>query len=266
MGSRMQDSHKSFLIKDLLGDVLRPGAVLTIGPPQSEEDQETLRCNSRASQNLETSDAEDDISVGDNRSETSTPKKQFAFPKEYKKKSDEEDGERSSPLEYNLNNQANYSSPFKEDESEYERSDERMKLYDTSLFHLYRPERDSKKDEQDRQPGNRPSASSSSSRKPRRRRTAFTHAQLAYLERKFRCQKYLSVADRGDVAEALSLSETQVKTWYQNRRTKWKRQNQLRLEQLRAQAASGERELSAHALPLACALLPPYPAYMHCHL
>ncbi|XP_048481612.1 homeobox protein CHOX-7 [Plutella xylostella] len=102
-----------------------------------------------------------------------------------------------------------------------------------------------------------------SGRKPRRRRTAFTHAQLAYLERKFRCQKYLSVADRGDVADALSLSETQVKTWYQNRRTKWKRQNQLRLEQLRAQA-QGEHELPA--LPLACALLPPYPAYMHCHL
>lgn len=55
-------------------------------------------------------------------------------------------------------------------------------------------------------------------RKPRRRRTAFTHSQLAYLERKFRCQKYLSVADRGDVADALNLSETQVKTWYQNRR------------------------------------------------
>ncbi|EDW06004.2 uncharacterized protein Dmoj_GI16386, partial [Drosophila mojavensis] len=77
---------------------------------------------------------------------------------------------------------------------------------------------------------------SKSGRKPRRRRTAFTHAQLAYLERKFRCQKYLSVADRSDVAETLSLSETQVKTWYQNRRTKWKRQNQLRLEQLRHQA------------------------------
>ena len=51
------------------------------------------------------------------------------------------------------------------------------------------------------------------------RRTAFTHAQLQYLERKFRCQKYLSVADRADVAEALTLTETQVKTWYQNRRS-----------------------------------------------
>ncbi|XP_063709243.1 barH-like 2 homeobox protein [Culicoides brevitarsis] len=81
-------------------------------------------------------------------------------------------------------------------------------------------------------------------RKPRRRRTAFTHTQLAYLERKFRCQKYLSVADRSDVADALNLSETQVKTWYQNRRTKWKRQNQLRLEQLRHQA-SLEKEYAA---------------------
>ncbi|XP_054273286.1 barH-like 2 homeobox protein [Macrosteles quadrilineatus] len=87
--------------------------------------------------------------------------------------------------------------------------------------------------------------SAAKSRKPRRRRTAFTHAQLAYLERKFRCQKYLSVADRSDVADALNLSETQVKTWYQNRRTKWKRQNQLRLEQLRQQA-SVEKEILQH--------------------
>jgi len=55
-------------------------------------------------------------------------------------------------------------------------------------------------------------------KKPRRRRTAFTHAQLVFLERRFRAQKYLSVADRGNVAELLNLTETQVKTWYQNRR------------------------------------------------
>lgn len=66
--------------------------------------------------------------------------------------------------------------------------------------------------------GGKRDAMGDKSKKPRRRRTAFTHAQLAYLERKFRVQKYLSVADRSDVAEALNLSETQVKTWYQNRR------------------------------------------------
>ncbi|XP_016837853.1 homeobox protein slou isoform X3 [Nasonia vitripennis] len=98
-------------------------------------------------------------------------------------------------------------------------------------------------------PGGSGGSSGSGGRKPRRRRTAFTHAQLAYLERKFRCQKYLSVADRSDVADALSLSETQVKTWYQNRRTKWKRQNQLRLEQLRHQATV-EKELLVRGVGL----------------
>ncbi|VVC36263.1 Homeobox domain, metazoa,Homeobox domain,Homeobox domain-like,Homeobox, conserved site [Cinara cedri] len=87
-------------------------------------------------------------------------------------------------------------------------------------------------------------ASKACGRKVRRRRTAFTHAQLAYLERKFRSQKYLSVADRSDVAEALNLSETQVKTWYQNRRTKWKRQNQLRLDQLRQQSVEPQSDAS----------------------
>ena len=55
-------------------------------------------------------------------------------------------------------------------------------------------------------------------KKPRRRRTAFTQSQLNYLEKRFDQQKYLSVADRGQVAETLQLTETQIKTWYQNRR------------------------------------------------
>src|SRR6218665_2185131 len=57
-----------------------------------------------------------------------------------------------------------------------------------------------------------------SMKKPRRRRTAFTQSQLNYLEKRFDQQKYLSVADRGQVAETLQLTETQIKTWYQNRR------------------------------------------------
>ncbi|KAK7504474.1 hypothetical protein BaRGS_00004340 [Batillaria attramentaria] len=58
----------------------------------------------------------------------------------------------------------------------------------------------------------------------RRRRTAFTGWQLAELERRFSCQKYLTAGERGNLAKALRLTDTQVKTWYQNRRTKWKRQ------------------------------------------
>lgn len=74
------------------------------------------------------------------------------------------------------------------------------------------------------------SMTSNDKRKERRRRTAFTQNQLQYLEAKFDLQKYLSVAERSLVAKALNLSETQVKTWYQNRRTKWKRQNNFRID------------------------------------
>lgn len=55
-------------------------------------------------------------------------------------------------------------------------------------------------------------------KKPRKARTAFTDHQLAQLERSFERQKYLSVQDRMELAASLNLTDTQVKTWYQNRR------------------------------------------------
>ncbi|KAM6963337.1 barH-like 2 homeobox protein isoform 2-T2 [Aplochiton taeniatus] len=72
----------------------------------------------------------------------------------------------------------------------------------------------------------------SRSKKPRKARTAFSDHQLNQLERSFERQKYLSVQDRMDLAAALNLTDTQVKTWYQNRRTKWKRQTAVGLELL----------------------------------
>jgi len=61
--------------------------------------------------------------------------------------------------------------------------------------------------------------------KARRVRTAFTYEQLVALENKFRQTRYLSVCERLALALALRLTETQVKIWFQNRRTKWKKQN-----------------------------------------
>ncbi|VDK69586.1 unnamed protein product [Litomosoides sigmodontis] len=61
-------------------------------------------------------------------------------------------------------------------------------------------------------------------KKVRKARTIFTDKQLQELEATFDKQKYLSVQDRMDLAQRMGLSDTQVKTWYQNRRTKWKRQ------------------------------------------
>uniref|UniRef100_A0A3Q2EHC6 Posterior neuron-specific homeobox n=1 Tax=Cyprinodon variegatus TaxID=28743 RepID=A0A3Q2EHC6_CYPVA len=60
--------------------------------------------------------------------------------------------------------------------------------------------------------------------KSRRIRTAFTLEQLQVLERSFQRSHYLSVLERHTIAAALRLSETQVKIWFQNRRTKWKKE------------------------------------------
>lgn len=69
-------------------------------------------------------------------------------------------------------------------------------------------------------------------RKQRKARTAFSDHQLRELEASFEAKKYLTVQDRVELAAKLKLSDTQVKTWYQNRRTKHKRQTAVGYELL----------------------------------
>ncbi|CAB3261969.1 unnamed protein product [Arctia plantaginis] len=57
----------------------------------------------------------------------------------------------------------------------------------------------------------------------KRARTAFSAQQIKSLEAEFEKNRYLSVAARGRLARQLRLTETQIKIWFQNRRTKWKR-------------------------------------------
>uniref|UniRef100_A0A0R3RVY8 Homeobox domain-containing protein n=1 Tax=Elaeophora elaphi TaxID=1147741 RepID=A0A0R3RVY8_9BILA len=55
-------------------------------------------------------------------------------------------------------------------------------------------------------------------------RTSFTKKQVASLESKFLAQKYLASTERVNLANQLEMSDMQVKTWFQNRRTKWRKQ------------------------------------------
>lgn len=83
---------------------------------------------------------------------------------------------------------------------------------------------DSFSDNEDMSAGcDRTSPAQSTAMKPRRRRTAFTSEQLLELEKEFHSKKYLSLSERSSIARSLSLSEVQIKIWFQNRRAKWKR-------------------------------------------
>lgn len=60
--------------------------------------------------------------------------------------------------------------------------------------------------------------------KRKKPRTSFTRIQICELEKRFHKQKYLASAERATLAKTLKMTDAQVKTWFQNRRTKWRRQ------------------------------------------
>ncbi|KAL3319217.1 Homeobox protein emx2 [Cichlidogyrus casuarinus] len=86
-------------------------------------------------------------------------------------------------------------------------------------------------------------------RKSKRIRTAFSPGQLLRLESAFENNRYVVGQERKDLASSLNLTETQVKVWFQNRRTKYKRfQGRMELKELKE--SSKEDNLSTRSSEL----------------
>ncbi|KAG9490237.1 hypothetical protein GDO78_005887 [Eleutherodactylus coqui] len=67
-----------------------------------------------------------------------------------------------------------------------------------------------------------PKNSNSKTRRVILRRAVFSDDQRKALEKMFQKQKYISKSDRKKLAVNLSLKESQIKIWFQNRRMKWR--------------------------------------------
>ncbi|XP_066524905.1 T-cell leukemia homeobox protein 3-like [Hoplias malabaricus] len=84
--------------------------------------------------------------------------------------------------------------------------------------------------------------------KRKKPRTSFSRMQICELEKRFHRQKYLASTERAALAKSLKMTDAQVKTWFQNRRTKWRRQTAEEREAERQQASRMLLQFQADAL------------------
>ena len=102
-------------------------------------------------------------------------------------------------------------------------------------------------------------------KKVRNPRTIYSSGQIQQLEIRFQRTQYLALPERAELASALGLTQTQVKIWFQNRRSKYKKQAKGGMggpaSELGGQASPGSAASGPPSVPPPASPLSPQPMY-----
>ena len=92
----------------------------------------------------------------------------------------------------------------------------------------------------------------------KKERPLFSPHQIQTMEKEFAKQRYVTEDKRAQLALEVNLTETQVKTWFQNRRTKWKKERKgIQLEEDMEQVLLGTKR-GNHFCQCFCATSVPF--------